>query len=60
MVLLHWDGMEQLVRQLQGPMELDLDPAWGFLDGLPVVVRAPALDEGQPVEHHCYWIANRK
>ena len=39
---------EDLIQNLKGSVELNLDPAWSLLDGLPVVVRAPALDERQP------------
>ena len=46
---LRWQGMEEdLIQNLKGSVELNLDPARSLLDGLPVVVRAPALDEGQP------------
>ena len=46
---LRWQGMEEdLIQNLKGSVELNLDPAWSLLDGLPVVVRAPALDERQP------------
>ena len=47
-VLLHGDGVEDLVKELEGTVEVDLDPARRLLDRLSVVVRAPPLDEAQP------------
>ena len=38
-------GVLHLVQQLQGPVQVDLDPARGLLDALPGVVGPPALDE---------------
>ena len=36
--------MEDLIQQLERPMQMDLDPTGSLLDRLPVVVRAPTLD----------------
>lgn len=36
-------GVQHLVQQLQGPVQVDLDPAWGLLDALPRVIGAPAF-----------------
>lgn len=36
-------GVEHLVQQLQGAVQVDLDPAGRLFNALPWVVRAPAL-----------------
>lgn len=36
-------GVENFVQQLQGAVQVDLDPAGRLFDALPWVVRAPAL-----------------
>ena len=41
-------GVQHLVQQLQGPVQVDLDPARGLLDALPWVVGAPALYKAHP------------
>ena len=38
-------GMKHLVKELEGSMEMDLDPARGLLDALSGVIRAPPFDE---------------
>lgn len=38
-------GVKHLIQQLQGTMQVDLDPAGCLLDTLPWVVGAPAFDE---------------
>lgn len=38
-------GVEYLIQQLQGTMQVDFDPAGRLLDALPRVVRAPAFNE---------------
>jgi len=40
-------GVQHFVQQLQGAMQVHLDPAGRFFDGLAWVVRSPALDEAQ-------------
>lgn len=40
--------MEDLVEKLEGAVKVDLDPAWGILDGGAGVVAAPTLDKAQP------------
>ena len=37
-----------LIKNLQGSVEMDFNPAGSLLDRLPVVVRAPTLYERQP------------
>lgn len=41
-------GVQHLVQQLQGPVQVDLDPARRLLDALPGVVGPPALHEAHP------------
>lgn len=41
-------GVQDLVQELQGSVQVDLDPAGGLLDALAGVVRPPALDEAHP------------
>merc|ERR1719489_168841 len=38
---------EKLVKELQGSVQVDFDPAGRFLDGFSVVVWSPAFDKGQ-------------
>ena len=40
--------VENLVKDLESPMQVHLDPARRLLDRLPVVVWTPALHEGEP------------
>lgn len=40
--------MQHLVQQLQGAVQVDLDPARRLLDALPRVVGPPALDKAHP------------
>ena len=39
---------EHLVQPLEGAVQVDLNPAGGGGDVLPVVLRPPALHEGHP------------
>lgn len=41
-------GVQDLVQQLQSPVQVDLDPARRLLDALPGVVGPPALHEAHP------------
>ena len=41
-------GVQHLVQQLQGPVEVDLDPAGRLLDALSGVVWPPALHKAHP------------
>lgn len=41
-------GVEDLVQQLQGSVQVDLDPTRRLLDALPGVVGPPALHEAHP------------
>jgi len=40
--------VENLVKDLESPMKVHLDPARGLLDRLPIIVWTPALHEGEP------------
>lgn len=39
--------MQDLVQELKGTMEVDLNPARRLLDGGPRVVKAPTLDKAE-------------
>ena len=43
---------EHLVQPLEGAVQVDLNPAGGGGDVLPVVLRPPALHEGHPDGAH--------
>jgi len=44
----HWHRLQHLVKNLQGPVEVDLNPARGLFDRFPVVVRPPAFYKRHP------------
>jgi len=44
---INWHGMQDLVKQLQRPMQMHLDPAGRLLNWLPWIIRSPALDKAQ-------------
>eukprot|EP00095_Tigriopus_kingsejongensis_P001835 maker-scaffold10_size831480-snap-gene-6.9 protein:Tk01835 transcript:maker-scaffold10_size831480-snap-gene-6.9-mRNA-1 annotation:"viral iap-associated factor homolog" len=46
-VLVERNGVQNLVQELESPMQMHLDPARGFLDRLPVVIRTPAFHKRQ-------------
>lgn len=41
-------GVKDLVQELQGPVQVDFDPARGLLDALPGVVGPPAFNKTHP------------
>lgn len=38
-------GVQHLIQELQGPVQVDLDPAWCLLNALPWVIGTPAFHE---------------
>ena len=50
---------EHLVQPLEGAVQVDLNPAGGGGDVLPVVLRPPALHEGHPDGAHLGQLVHR-
>ena len=46
--LINWYGVHQFIRELKSTVKLYLYPTGRLLNGLAIVIRAPALDKGEP------------
>lgn len=51
-------GVQDFVQELQGSVQVDLDPAWRFLDALARVIGPPALDEAHPQDAQPAQVVN--